>query len=121
MFGWDVSRAVEGRVKMDRKELVFDKKRYIREYNRRRYNTDPEFRRKMIESVEKYNKKRYNTDPEFRKRRLGYRKKWALKHKKELKAYDKEYRAKHKKELKERMKEYNKKHYAKHKKAQIVV
>lgn len=46
-----------------------------REYQRRRYHTDPVYRKKIIEANSKHIRKKELTDPEFKKKRLAWNKK----------------------------------------------
>jgi len=43
------------------------RRKYSREYQRKRYNSDPEFRRKMLDSINKHHKEKYAADPKFKK------------------------------------------------------
>jgi len=47
-------------------ESIEKRKKYGREYIKRRYNTDPEYRRKMLDSIRKHHKEKLNTDPKFK-------------------------------------------------------
>jgi len=61
-------------------EAMFNTKKYNREYQHRRYTTDPEFRRKTIEANVKCKRKRLKTDPEFREKVKIWKKRWYDKH-----------------------------------------
>lgn len=47
-------------------EAIEKRRKRIREYNKRRYNTDPEYRQKMLDSIRKHHKEKLNTDPKFK-------------------------------------------------------
>ena len=63
-----------------------DKKKYSKEYRQR-----PEVKVKRQKYISEYIKKRYNTDPEFRKKFLGYVKKYQQKNKPKIRAYNIKY------------------------------
>jgi predicted transcriptional regulator len=73
-------------------------RKWFREYNMKRYRSEPEFRSKAQESMRKYMRKRYKSDPEFHARQTEYMKEY------NRKRYhsDPEYRAKRLEYAKER-------------------
>jgi len=48
-------------------EYLEKRRKYNREYQKRRYNNDPEFRRKILNAIAKHHKEKRATDPRFRK------------------------------------------------------
>lgn len=59
---------------------MFNAKKYNREYQHRRYTTDPEFRRKIIEANTKRKRERLKIDPEFREKSNMWKRKWYKNH-----------------------------------------
>jgi len=48
-------------------EYLEKRRKYSREYQKERYTNDPEFRRKMLDSINKHHREKYATDPKFKK------------------------------------------------------
>lgn len=48
-------------------EFLEKRRKYNREYIRKRYNNDPEYRRKMLDSIKKHYREKYHTDPNWKK------------------------------------------------------
>ena len=55
-------------------EQLEKRRAYYREYNKKRYHTDPEWKRKQIERDRNYKIHRYHNDPEYKEKLLAYKK-----------------------------------------------
>lgn len=47
----------------------FDSRKYNREYQRNRYQNDPEYRERRKQDAREYQRNRYQNDPEYREKR----------------------------------------------------
>jgi hypothetical protein len=53
-------------------------KKYVAEYNKNKYNTDPDTRAKINKSTLEYNNNKYRNDPDFRDKKKEYYKQYYI-------------------------------------------
>lgn len=61
-------------------KLSLKKKKWRREYQRKRYHSDPEYRKRMIKANALIVRRKELNDPEFRKKRLEWNRKAQTRH-----------------------------------------
>jgi AraC-like DNA-binding protein len=64
-------------------------RKWHREYSKKCYRLDPEFRAKSLEYAKEYKRKRYWSDPEFRSKHVEYMRKYNQKRRMEQKKLEK--------------------------------